>query len=67
MENSKLLGRVVSMSELHHNAKNVLNRLKDEKWLVVAKHSKALAVILSPDEYLRLKTLAGEHIRDKES
>lgn len=60
MKDLELLGNFVPMSALHHNARAVLSDLQEKKRMLVMKHHETLAVLLSPDEYLRLREKAGE-------
>lgn len=55
MKEFELLNNVIPVSMLHNSSKTILKELTEKKRVVVMKHQSAIAVLLSPEEYLRLK------------
>ena len=59
MTEKNLLNNVVSVTMFNQGqASKIFNRLQDEKQIVVLKNNIPTAVLLSPDEYDRLLSLA---------
>lgn len=54
MKEFELLNNVIPVSMLHNSSKIILKELTEKKRVVVMKHQSAIAVLLSPEEYLRL-------------
>lgn len=59
MVEKNLLNNLVSVTMFNQGqASRIFNRLQDEKQIVVLKNNTPTAVLLSPDEYDRLLSLA---------
>lgn len=59
MTEKNLLNNLVSVTMFNQGqASKIFNRLQDEKQIVVLKNNIPTAVLLSPDEYDRLLSLA---------
>lgn len=59
MIEKNLLNNLVSVTKFNQGqASKIFNRLHDEKQIVVLKNNVPTAVLLSPDEYDRLLSLA---------
>ena len=59
MTEKNLLNNLVSVTMFNQGqASKIFNRLQDEKQIVVLKNNVPTAILLSPDEYDRLLSLA---------
>lgn len=64
MIEKNLLNNLVSVTMFNQGqASKIFNRLHDEKQIVVLKNNVPTAVLLSPDEYDRLLSLAEKGVK----